>query len=128
MEVEIIWNNKQDRPATGAEIAGLLDDGKLFINYYPDASKRHHGEGIVFVDVGVNVNDFDLRAPVCSAEPPLVEEWCYWIEDEEGVWVSQCDKMFVLTDGQPPKNHEMMFCCFCGKQIGELTIEAKYSY
>lgn len=42
---------------------------------------------------------------------------CIWSEDgEDGPWATKCGHYFAITDGTPKEN-EMAFCCFCGKEL-----------
>lgn len=41
---------------------------------------------------------------------------CTWRFDFDGYWATGCKKAFDLYIWTP-KEHEMEFCCFCGKKI-----------
>jgi len=51
----------------------------------------------------------------------LNTKYCHWYEDEDGVWHTDCEKMFVLNTGTPTEN-KMRYCCYCGKNL----VEVKY--
>lgn len=45
---------------------------------------------------------------------------CNWMPDEDGVYHTECDEMFVFeVDG--PKENSFRFCCFCGKNLVDCT-------
>ena len=41
---------------------------------------------------------------------------CAWIEDEDGVWHTSCDRAFQFIDGGPIENGAM-YCLYCGEQM-----------
>lgn len=41
---------------------------------------------------------------------------CRWIEDEDGVWNTDCANKFVFIEAGPNENH-MFFCCYCGRTL-----------
>lgn len=45
---------------------------------------------------------------------------CEWKADEDGNWDTGCLNKHVLTTGTPAENGHV-FCCYCGRQIGERT-------
>lgn len=49
---------------------------------------------------------------------------CDWKEDEEGNWHTDCDNIFVLTNGGPQANG-MEFCCYCGERLKEVLFEPR---
>ena len=46
------------------------------------------------------------------------QETCGWYEDDEGDWQTDCGELFILTGG-PPSEHQMKFCCYCGRPLAE---------
>jgi len=51
---------------------------------------------------------------------------CSWKEDDEGNWNTGCGEMFVLSC-DTPKEHNMNFCCFCGKSLKVAMGRTKYA-
>jgi hypothetical protein len=41
---------------------------------------------------------------------------CEWVEDEEGVWETDCNEAFQFSSDGPVQNG-FNFCPFCGKPI-----------
>jgi hypothetical protein len=50
-------------------------------------------------------------------------EVCRWHEDNEGNWQTDCDNLFTFIEGGPSDNG-MKFCCYCGKPLEEIWLEA----
>ena len=48
------------------------------------------------------------------------EQYCLWIEDDDGVYQTSCLHSFQFMDGTPERNG-MKFCPYCGKPIGRQT-------
>ena len=51
---------------------------------------------------------------------PTMTEHCTWVEDEDGVWHTECGDMFVIIDGIPKENN-MRYCCYCGKSLHAIS-------
>ena len=47
---------------------------------------------------------------------------CKWTEDEDGTWITDCNGMFVISEGTPMLN-DMRFCCYCGKPLDQVDWE-----
>jgi hypothetical protein len=45
-------------------------------------------------------------------------ETCVWAQDDDGIWLTDCENAFTLNDGAPSEN-DMKFCCYCGKPLKE---------
>ncbi|HXS04866.1 MAG TPA: hypothetical protein VN731_10345 [Rhodanobacter sp.] len=43
---------------------------------------------------------------------------CSWSQDQDGNWLTDCDNIFVITEGTPSEN-DMKFCCYCGEELAE---------
>jgi hypothetical protein len=43
---------------------------------------------------------------------------CKWEQDVDGDWDTGCGHRFVIIEGMPSDN-DMLFCCYCGKQLDE---------
>ena len=54
-----------------------------------------------------------------AAKAQAVPE-CKWVQDEDGVYLTDCCNMFVLECDTPHENG-MLYCCYCGGKL----IEAK---
>ena len=50
---------------------------------------------------------------------------CEWRE-EDGVWGTECDNAFEISEGGPTEN-KMVFCCFCGQKLEEFPEEDQYA-
>ena len=65
----------------------------------------------------------DLLYPVDPAslfaaqaqETPLT---CTWIENEDGVYETNCGNLFAFNDGTPSENG-FAFCPYCGLELSE---------
>jgi len=44
------------------------------------------------------------------------EQYCLWIEDDDGVYQTSCLHSFEFIDGTPESNR-IKFCPYCGKLI-----------
>ena len=44
------------------------------------------------------------------------DKTCEWIENDDGVWVTECDELFEFTDGGPKENW-FNFCPYCGNKL-----------
>ena len=65
----------------------------------------------------------EQRAKQASTElAQLRSPFCIWIENEDGLWETNCGKIFETIDGKPSEN-KMQFCPFCGKLIEEIEPE-----
>jgi hypothetical protein len=47
-----------------------------------------------------------------------MSETCNWIEDDDGVWGTECGNFFDLGDGTPHENG-MHWCPYCGLSLQE---------
>ena len=43
---------------------------------------------------------------------------CTWTQNEDGVYETNCDNMFVFNDGTPSENG-FAFCPYCGLELSE---------
>ena len=50
-----------------------------------------------------------------AREAPLT---CTWTENEDGVYETNCDNMFVFNDGGPVENG-FRYCPYCGLELSE---------
>jgi len=50
------------------------------------------------------------------SHPYQSEQYCLWIEDDDGVYQTSCLHSFEFMDGTPERNG-MKFCPYCGKLI-----------
>ena len=50
-----------------------------------------------------------------ARETPLT---CTWTENEDGVYETNCDNMFVFNDGGPVENG-FRYCPYCGLELKE---------
>jgi hypothetical protein len=44
-------------------------------------------------------------------------EFCEWVEDDSGVWATDCGFSFEFNEGGPGDN-KFEYCPFCGKNLG----------
>lgn len=69
---QIIWNKKENRPATGSEIKKLEEDEDLIFNYY---STDKNNTGLIWADLTViGERVFELRElpnNACSGQEPV---------------------------------------------------------
>jgi len=49
----------------------------------------------------------------------VLEKHCFWEQDEDGIWQTDCGEMFEIETGTPLEN-KMKYCCFCAKPIKEI--------
>ena len=68
----------------------------------------------------VDILDLSLVNPALlfaaqARETPLT---CTWIENEDGVYETNCDNMFVFNDGGPVENG-FRYCPYCGRELRE---------
>lgn len=49
---------------------------------------------------------------------------CFWrkTDFDSDVWETECNMAFTVLDGTPIENG-MNYCCFCGRELEESTIE-----
>lgn len=73
--------------------------------------------GLEVGPVGDYLNDLWRGLASALATDGAEGKICTWSEDDDGVWSTGCDNAFILTEGGTPKEHEMNFCCYCGKII-----------
>ena len=60
-------------------------------------------------------------------EEAMTEGFCTWMEDEQGIWHTDCRHMFVLHADSPSENN-MRYCCYCGRELKELGyVEGAYA-
>ena len=50
-----------------------------------------------------------------ARETPLT---CTWTQNEDGVYETNCDNMFVFNDGGPVENG-FRYCPYCGRELSE---------
>ena len=50
-----------------------------------------------------------------ARETPLT---CTWIENEDGVYETNCGNLFAFNDG-PPSENGFEFCPYCGRELRE---------
>ena len=50
-----------------------------------------------------------------ARETPLT---CTWTQNEDGVYETNCDNMFVFNDGGPVENG-FCYCPYCGLELSE---------
>ena len=50
-----------------------------------------------------------------ARETPLT---CTWTENEDGVYETSCNNMFVFNDGRPVENG-FRYCPYCGRELRE---------
>ena len=50
-----------------------------------------------------------------ARETPLT---CTWIENEDGVYETNCGNLFAFNDGTPSENG-FAFCPYCGRELRE---------
>jgi hypothetical protein len=48
-----------------------------------------------------------------------MSETCDWVEDDDGVWDTECRNRFELIDGAPHEN-DMYWCPYCGLRLQEV--------
>ncbi len=55
-----------------------------------------------------------------------MNETCEWKEDEDGVYETSCGdhRMYEISVGTPKEN-DMAFCPFCGRELVEIAAGAK---
>jgi hypothetical protein len=51
-----------------------------------------------------------------------MSEQCYWIEDDDDVWDTECGNRFEIIDGTPHENY-MHWCPYCGKSLQEVQLD-----
>lgn len=56
----------------------------------------------------------ELKNPTVNNQDNKTCDWT----DDEGYWITTCGHEFVINAGSP-KDNDMRFCCFCGKEIKE---------
>jgi len=49
-----------------------------------------------------------------------VEKHCFWEQDEDGIWQTDCGKQFYFDDSSTPEDTGMIYCCFCRKPLKEI--------
>ena len=50
-----------------------------------------------------------------ARETPLT---CTWTQNEDGVYETNCNNMFVFNDGGPVEN-DFRYCPYCGRELSE---------
>ena len=58
------------------------------------------------------------RMPLFAAQARETPRPCTWIENEDGVYETNCGNMFVFNDGTPSENG-FAFCPYCGLELSE---------
>ena len=56
-----------------------------------------------------------------------MKEKCYWAEDSDGNWETDCGNMFTLISGTPIEN-DFQYCPYCGKEIQERQYTSTINY
>ena len=56
----------------------------------------------------------------------MPKDKCYWTEDSDGNWETDCGNMFTLDSGTPEEN-DFQYCPFCGKEIYEREYKSTIS-
>jgi len=44
--------------------------------------------------------------------------WCKWTQTEDGVYETDCGRLFELTNGSPKEN-SLLYCAYCGGRLKE---------
>jgi hypothetical protein len=57
--------------------------------------------------------------------------YCYWQEDQDGIWNTGCGWMYQFFDGGPLDNNHK-YCQYCGRFLYELsygdTVEDEFDH
>jgi len=62
-------------------------------------------------DNTVLVDYTELKKLVDSVNPD-----CGWEKEESGAYLTECDNIFIITEGTPGDN-QMEYCCYCGGKL-----------
>lgn len=52
-------------------------------------------------------------------------EKCTWIEDEYGLWKTECGEERALKEYGTPEGREMNYCHYCGRQLEQVASEER---
>ena len=63
------------------------------------------------------LNPQETRA---MAKPNPKSKYCVWKPDEDGIYDTECENRFEITEGSP-RDNKFKFCPYCGKKIIEGT-------
>ena len=50
------------------------------------------------------------------------QPFCWWTEDDDGLWLTDCAHTFEFNVGGPVENKQK-FCGYCGKSLREVPAE-----
>ena len=69
------------------------------------------------------MSDIDLSylaspAALFAAQARETPRPCTWIENEDGVYETNCGNLFAFNDGTPSENG-FAFCPYCGRELKE---------
>lgn len=48
---------------------------------------------------------------------------CVWEQNADGVWETECDHAFEVTNGETPKRNGFVYCPFCRGWLCEIPNE-----
>ena len=65
-----------------------------------------------------NFNYPSNAASLFAAQAQETPRLCTWTENEDGVYETNCDNMFVFNDGGPVENG-FRYCPYCGRELRE---------
>lgn len=58
--------------------------------------------------------------------PYVIRKECSWEQDYDGgIWDTKCGYRFEASTPDPPSQHHIKYCCFCGKPIWERPYEGE---
>jgi len=71
----------------------------------------------------IKMSDIDLSylaspAALFAAQARETPHPCTWTQNEDGVYETNCDNMFVFNDGGPVEN-DFRYCPYCGLELKE---------